>query len=74
MVSSRSLLSGARSRDPVIVLVCFLFRTRGCGCELRTRHSLRPLLGRPAAQLGRIAPRDSGGVCTSHLPPLARLQ
>jgi hypothetical protein len=44
--------------------VLFQFRTRGYGCELRTRHSLRPLIpeGRYLQNLGRRAPREGGAV------------
>src|SRR5258708_37037236 len=65
----RAGMPGVPANLAVTTLVCFvLFRTRGCGC---TGHPAFPtpsvFSGRIVhAPLGRIAPRECGGVSCRH--------
>src|SRR5205814_1256235 len=50
----------------------FYFACEAAGAS-RARHSLRPLFGRKIhASLGRIAPRECGGVCCVSTAVIAR--
>jgi hypothetical protein len=50
------------------------FCTRGYGCELRTRHSLRPLIseGGFSQQLGRDPRREAHRLARRNISPLAK--
>jgi hypothetical protein len=52
----------------VTMLVCAFYHcTRGYGCELRTRHSLRPLLPE-GLKLGRDPRRENAGAWRKSSP------
>src|SRR6202043_3681507 len=53
-------------------LVWFLFFPREAAGAMDTRHSPRPPGGRKLSELGRIAPRECGGIFCSHCEPAGR--
>src|SRR6202011_2312986 len=60
-------MPGCSGGPVVTMLVCFiLFRTRGCGCIGRPAFPTPSFFrGERFAKLGRIAPRDRGGLSTN---------
>jgi hypothetical protein len=58
-------MPGVAGVTVVTTLVCFFIFARKAAGASRARHSLRPLGRKLNAKLGRIAPRECGGISTS---------